>query len=986
MGLERFFSRRQFLKASVQTITAFTLFKQLLSSSAIADDALPPLIPTPDDHLTLRPVMDLSLFPDQLSFSDGTISVRDQTRLLLFFWNQPHSAPLLKDDVVTLLKPAGLVLEDDKHVSAGETSTNRHLINHGPRRFWVRSKNKRPITRGMLKALEDEAGGKLERIGPAYQSPGSKDRSGLYCPLPHVLLIKPQPKMSDKDLQEFFTSFHLIEISNISVYLNGYRYLVLRDQDDPAVYDLFQRLVRHEPNIIQSVLFDIMPLISPLASTHDPDDFLYPRQWSMTRIAAGAAASGSSGWVISQGDGIIVAIVDKGCDLTHPDLRFTPTGISEPSSGATFDFPGDYDDGPRDWCLPGDCPGPVKDGGPIAIVTVDPQYVHGTKMAGIIGALHNNGATGNEGIAGVAGQCSLMSLMCANASIAERAVAIAYAATNGAKVINYSIAEGQDTWANEPYTGWKPTIDSVIRSAAEQAVICAATGNYASTESSVRYPAQLDESVIACGASQDIDMRRPSSQYGAGLSVVAPGGQIVSTTIQGQGNLAGTYGGTLDYESDLNGTSEATAHVSGLAAMIRSKFPSLGSRAVRSIIERTAGKVHPDVYPYRYRSEMFPSGNLRYPSGPWNEQVGYGRINCHHALTFSDVCIKDYSSDTGVEPSSPPAGENFWSTSGVAIRPSDDGVFQPDDPLQSSIVTPGQDNVVYVQILNRGPALAPNFTVKSRLVRYAMTEFTLHDWTKNIDPATDPVFASEHIELSPTNPTAATFSNVAAGASVLAKFVLPKQDVDAFFTNLWHPCILAHVDCSTDYASLNHRAFATTSPQVLLLNNFAQRNVTVASVSAGQMKKFPFMIGNPAATSARIGKAIEIIVERTLRSKAPLTPPGPQPLLFPRTPARLSLDVDRSLLPAVKLLAPLEAITGRRRKNEGRIGTRSFDFDEASKRFRILPLEAGSAMLSLETEIPKTARPGDLFQTDISQLNRHGEVLGGVTVIYHVME
>lgn len=992
MAKETFLSRRQILKISAGLLAGLTVLERLLSSPADADDVPLPLEPETDTLIALRPVLDPLLFPNELLFPDGSVSVRDQTRLLLFFTKQPHSVGLLKESVAKLVKPAGLILEDYGKVGVGETSLNLRPVNHGPRRFWVRSRNGRPITRRMLKTLDNATGGKLERIGPAYQSPAVNDRSGLYCPLPHVLVVKVQPGISDKDLREFLASFNLLEFPDISIYLNGYRYLLLRDEDEPTVYDLYQRFIRQEKKIIQNALFDIMPLISPLASSHSPGDYQYPKQWSMLRIAAGSAVSGSSGWEISQGNGVIVAIVDKGCDLTHPDLHFTPTGPASPNSGATFDFPPIPQNMPRDWCLPGDCPGPDKDGGPANTYRSD-DYMHGTRMAGIIAALHNNN---NEGIAGVAGLCSLMSLKATNSSIAERAVAIAYAEQNGAKVINYSMAEGPDTWNYQPYDQWKLIIDSIIQSAAGVAVICAATGNNASNDSFIGYPAKLDKFVMACGASQgDIDFpantdkRRDFSQFGAGLSVVAPGENIVSTTTRGNGSLEGTPGGVnQDYDEELAGTSEATAHVSGLAAMLVSAFPSLGPRAIRTVIERTADKVHPTTYSYRYRSETLPSGALPYPNGPWHEEVGYGRINCHHALTFSDVYIKDYSSDAGDEPSSPPAGENFWSTSGIAIRPTDDGVFLPDDPLQSSLVTPGQDNVVYVQVINRGPAPALNFTVKARLVRYAMTEFTLDDWTRAIDAAADPTFAAEHIELNPLNASAATFSNVAANSSssMPAKFVLPSAHIASFFTNMWHPCILAHVDCATDYASHNHREFATTSPQVLWLNNFAQRNVTITDVQAGQMKKFLFKVGNPARTSARIAQAMDIVIERTIRHDVPPGRPAPPPLSLPKIPSRLVLDVDRSLFPTVESLAPLEATVSRRREMGTLPRPRSFDFDGSRETFRIAPLTTDQAALSLETEIPSTARPGQLIQTNISQRNRKGEVVGGVTVIYRVTQ
>ena len=913
----------------------------------------------------LPPVLNPSQFPNQLSFTDSLPSTRDQTRLLLFL-----PKPLSLKDVAKLLKPTGLVLEDHDDVGGGESFLQRHRVNHGDRRFWVRSQDGEPIGREILHALNGATASKLERIGPVYRIPRSTEPSGLYCPLPHVLVVKPQPEVTDEDLRKFFTSFNLLEIPAISAFLKGYRYIVLRDERDPTVYDLHLRFRAHDADTIQSVLFDVMPLVSPLASSHSPGDAYYQggMQWNMNTIQAGGV-TGHSGWELSKGNGIVVAIVDNGCDINHQDLTFSTT-----PSGATFNFPPPAPNVAVPFCSTTQaCPGPTLDGGPASADDSAPNNTHGTQMAGIIGGKHNNG-----GIAGVSGECSIMSLRSKNHSLAERVVAIEYAAQKGTKIINLSWTEPQGTFDYEPWTSWKAPMNNILESAvAGGAIVCAATGNDvdpAIPPIGIGYPASHDKVVIACGASSEIDERwqlltPKGSQYGAGLSVVAPGTNILSTTVRGQGPVTGP---NSDYHPGLAGTSLGTAHVSGLAAMLMSRFPLITPQEVRLTIERTADKVNPTAYPYRYQTDTYPSGKLRYPSGPWNNEVGYGRINCYHALTFSDVYIKDCSTDSGEVPSCPPPGENFWSTSGIVVRPTDDGTFLPDDPFESSNIQPGQDNFVYVEVTNRGPAQA-SFTVEARLARFNMTEFEKHDWTGPSD--------TEHIQL---DPIITTFNNAPKGTSQRAKFKLLQQYVDEFYTNTWHPCILVRVICSTDYSDLNHIDFVTDSPQVRWINNFAQRNVTFIQTKAGEKKTFPFMIGNPASAPTRIGKEMEVAIERKLHLRDRLHPPAP--LTFFPAPARLSLDVDRSLFPTVTSLSRLEGVASHQRDAGARIRPRSFEFAGPTARFHIVPLDMGRAALSLETEIPKEARPGQMFQTDISQRNRQGQVVGGVTVIYHVTE
>ncbi|MGY5210053.1 S8 family serine peptidase [Nocardia gipuzkoensis] len=80
-----------------------------------------------------------------------------------------------------------------------------------------------------------------------------------------------------------------------------------------------------------------------------------------------------------------------------------------------------------------------------------------------------------------------------------------------------------------------------------------------------------------------------------------------------------------DYTLRFNGTSAATPHVAGLAALIRSLAPRLNTTQIRDVIERTAAKV--GTVPY--------ANEAGYPNGTRNDEMGYGRIDVLAAL--SDV-------------------------------------------------------------------------------------------------------------------------------------------------------------------------------------------------------------------------------------------------------------------------------------------------------------------------------------------------------------
>ena len=107
------------------------------------------------------------------------------------------------------------------------------------------------------------------------------------------------------------------------------------------------------------------------------------------------------------------------------------------------------------------------------------------------------------------------------------------------------------------------------------------------------------------------------SNYGANLSVVAPGTGIPTTCIEGNGD-GGVWG--TRYVAGFYGTSAATPHVAGLAALIRTVRPGLDATGVRRLIESTADKVGSDPF------------DQRLANGTWNKYVGYGRINVQRAL------------------------------------------------------------------------------------------------------------------------------------------------------------------------------------------------------------------------------------------------------------------------------------------------------------------------------------------------------------------
>jgi Subtilase family len=171
----------------------------------------------------------------------------------------------------------------------------------------------------------------------------------------------------------------------------------------------------------------------------------------------------------------------------------------------------------------------------------------------------------------------------------------------------------------------------IIRDALQYAhdrglVLVAASGNENIATS--RFPGS-DARTITVGGSNRGDERKrvgdASSEswwgacYGSDLDVVAPCLEIPTTD-----RLGGSGYALGDYYDRFNGTSSATPHVAGLAALIVSLRPALTNVEVRHLIESTCDKISPATYLYANVATK--------PSGTWNDEVGYGRINVERAL------------------------------------------------------------------------------------------------------------------------------------------------------------------------------------------------------------------------------------------------------------------------------------------------------------------------------------------------------------------
>jgi len=285
-----------------------------------------------------------------------------------------------------------------------------------------------------------------------------------------------------------------------------------------------------------------------IRALHAPNDPFYSTQWGPGKINADKA------WDVEKGDkNITIAIIDTGVDYTHEDLS------------------DNYVSGGHDWV--NNDSDPMDDNG------------HGTHCAGIAAATMDNG----KGIAGIA-QVNIMAEKVLHSdgwgTDWDVACAITHAADNGVNVISMSLGD----------EGFSQILNDACQYAWDNGcLIVAASGN--EYTQGVCYPAAYD-TVIAVGAIDKNSQRCAFSSWGPELELVAPGVDIPSCYLSGQ------------YVSAA-GTSMATPHVAGVAALLWSMYPGFTNQGIRDRLNQTA-------------SDLGTYG--------WDEYYGWGLVDAEAAL------------------------------------------------------------------------------------------------------------------------------------------------------------------------------------------------------------------------------------------------------------------------------------------------------------------------------------------------------------------
>jgi len=538
------------------------------------------------------------------------------------------------------------------------------------------------------------------------------------------IIVKFEEGASEGKMQALFEKMNLEKICELGTNTLLVKTKYAKKQN---LYEVAQELENSREIKVQLVKINWIQLHDPLCGSCNARYF--EDQWNLKKIKVKDA------WKISSGSPLVViAVVDTGCDLEHPDL------ISQlVKSDCWFDaYEGDNK--PTD------------------------ENSHGTLCAGVAVALPNSITP--TGVAGVGYNCRIMPIR-----ILKKDGFTPDTQLDAGRIIKaLNFARCVEFW-DKPSKGLKSQkhaqvvsmsfsydgddrefIDDALEKCHEaDMVLVAAAGNYATDSPDIiAYPA-CNKNIIAVGAS-GIDDKRcewgeitcDSSQFGKGLSVMAPGINIYGPDLRGPtpdelmdemraqmggftplsllygSNNFGDYNSYFDYDRanttnpkpqqtrpdigdnigdyyfKFHGTSAATPHVAGLAGLMLAYNPDLLPDDIKKVIQETADKVG--------------SPNGGYKDG-WNKYMGFGRINAKKALKklkkdypyqSADVYIRKSLADDGTDYDgeldvSPDIIARKMKESDPKITFSDKGVDPGSDKLGI-----GKNQFIYVRVHNKG--------------------------------------------------------------------------------------------------------------------------------------------------------------------------------------------------------------------------------------------------------------------------------------------
>ena len=314
--------------------------------------------------------------------------------------------------------------------------------------------------------------------------------------------------------------------------------------------------------------------------SYDPD---VHKQWGLYNVSnEGYDINVSPAWNYATGRGVKIAVIDGGIDVHHKDLSenvYASYNVVERNKSDTIYVWSRFDD-----------------------------QNHGTRCAGIIVAVRNNGIN----IAGVAPDAKLLAVSSLPDGI-HLADAINWAWRNGADVISCS-------WHCDINPKLAEALDSAIVRGRNRkgCIVVFSAGNKGRDGgvNTVTWPASYRKEIISVANIQKNGAIAYDSSYGPSLFITAPGTSITTTVRNNK------------VSNSRSGTSLAAPHVAGVAALILERNPKLSVNQVREVLARTAKKIGKD--------RLVVGENYVYDTvkefGLWNWYCGYGLVDAYEAV------------------------------------------------------------------------------------------------------------------------------------------------------------------------------------------------------------------------------------------------------------------------------------------------------------------------------------------------------------------
>jgi len=363
----------------------------------------------------------------------------------------------------------------------------------------------------------------------------------------------------------------------------------------------------------------------PRSARQLPDDPYLIRQWTLNNTGQTDGTVGADARVFSAWDqgftgrGVLVAVVDDGFELKHPDL--------EP--GLRTDLGWDFRDNDASPTAMG-LDGFDEDGQPRA-------DSHGTAVAGIIAAVADNGL----GVAGIAHGSRVVPIRALQRAMTDAQEAAALGHQSAV------IAVSNNSWGPDD-DGKVIASPGVLAEAVRESgvhegrggrgiIYVWAAGNGAEQDDEANYDGYANSIyVVAAGALTDRGVRCSYSEKGACLAVSAPSGNDVvrkpgTWTTDLLGNRGYNNTSVTDDVSDnrftanFNGTSAAAPVVSAVAALMLEANPRLGWRDVKEVLMRSAARTDPDNTGW-----FLNGGGLSF-----NHEYGAGRVDAGAAVSMA---------------------------------------------------------------------------------------------------------------------------------------------------------------------------------------------------------------------------------------------------------------------------------------------------------------------------------------------------------------